>query len=72
VAHQRLAAGLAASEASQLKIETVQYAVEVLDDAQRNRDLLLRDRGQAQVGELLAGVLALQARKAPGCTATPW
>jgi len=66
VAHQRLAAGLAASEALQLKIEIVQYAVEVLDDAQRDGDLLLGDRGQVQVGELLAGVLALQACKAPG------
>jgi hypothetical protein len=40
VAHQRLAAGLAASEAFQLEMQTIQHAVEVLDDAQRDGDLL--------------------------------
>ena len=33
----------------------MQFAVEVLDDPQRNRDLLLRDRRKLERGELLAG-----------------
>ena len=66
VAHQRPAARLAASEAPQLKIEGVDLVAEVLDDAQRDGDLLLGDRGKLEVSELLMRGSRVQARQAPG------
>ena len=64
--HQRTTAGLAASDPRQLENEVVQHAVEVLDDPQRDSDLLLGGLWQLQVGELLVRVATLQAPEAPG------
>ena len=44
----------------------MQLAVEVLDDPQRDRDLLLSDRGKLERGELLTGGPGVQSGKAPG------
>ena len=64
VRHQRATARLVASEAVKLQIDVVHDAVEVLDDSQRDGDLLLGGAWQVQRGELLARVAALQAPQA--------
>ena len=49
--HQRLAAGLAASERSQVPLELGELSVEQVDDLERGRDPLARVGREFQVGE---------------------
>jgi hypothetical protein len=66
VAHQRSATGLAASHSLKLEIERVYLTVEVLDDPQRDRNLLSGDRREVELGELLTCAAGIQASEAAG------
>ena len=52
--------------ALELQVERVQLSVEVLDDRQRDLDLLVRNRREREAAELLPGVVAFEPSEPAG------